>query len=76
MRSSSERDREWFAQWRRAGAALEQVRADDLARLSDADALAAADTLLALSATTPLPAERTAWSGLIDLQRRLHGLTA
>lgn len=75
MRSSSEREREWLAQWRRAGAALEEVRADDLARLSDADALAAADTLLALSANTPLPPERITSSGLVELQRRLCGRT-
>lgn len=65
-------EREWLAQWRRAGAALDRVRADDLARLDDAAALAAADTLLAIGATQPLPADRVAWSGLIDLQRQLR----
>ena len=64
-------EREWLAQWRRAGVALERVRADDLAHLDDASALAAADTLLAIGATQPLPSDRVAWSGLIDLQRLL-----
>jgi hypothetical protein len=64
--------REWMAQWRQAGAALERVRADELARLGDADALAASEVLLALGATVPLPMDRVTWSGLIDCQRRLH----
>jgi hypothetical protein len=67
------RQREWLAQWRRAGAALEDIRADELGRLGAADALAASETLLALAANTPLPPSRVAWSGLIDFQRQLHG---
>jgi hypothetical protein len=70
--SGFRREREWLAQWRRAGAALEQVRSDDLANLSHAEALRAAETLLALSGSTPLPADRALWSGLIELQRQLH----
>ena len=61
-----------MAQWRRAAEALARVRHDELARLSAVDALAASDTLLAIGATVPLPPERVAWSGLIDLQRHLH----
>jgi hypothetical protein len=64
--------REWLQQWRRAAVALERVRADELAQLSAADALAASETLLALGASMPLPPSRVSWSGLIDLQRRLH----
>ena len=67
------REREWLAQWRRAGAALERVRADDLAHLEGAAALSAADTLLAIGADLPLPADRITWSGLIDFQRMLQG---
>jgi hypothetical protein len=70
--SDAHREREWLAQWRRAGAALERVRADELASLCDADALAAADTLLAIAATMTLPAHRVTWSGLVDFQQRLH----
>jgi hypothetical protein len=70
--SDPRREREWLAQWRRAGAALERVRADELAHLRSAEALAAADTLLAIGASMPLPADRVAWSGLIDLQRQFH----
>jgi hypothetical protein len=64
--------REWLQQWRRAAVALEQVRADELAHLGAADALAASETLLALGASMPLPANRVSWSGLIDFQQRLH----
>lgn len=62
-----------MAQWRRAGDALAGVRAGELARLSAADALAAANTLLSLAARMPLPDDRRSWSGLVELQRRLNG---
>jgi hypothetical protein len=65
-------EREWMVQWRRAGAVLARVRAEELARLSAADALAATDTLLAIGATLPLPVDRLTWSGLIEFQRHLH----
>ncbi|MQA31846.1 MAG: nuclease [Luteitalea sp.] len=66
--ASAGREREWMAQWRRAGVALARVRADDLAHLPAADALAATDALLAIGATVPLSVERLTWSGLIELQ--------
>jgi hypothetical protein len=59
-------------QWRRASTALARLRALELARLSAADALAAANALLALGANIPVAGERIAWSGLIELQRSLH----
>jgi hypothetical protein len=62
----AELEREWMAQWRRASAALAHVRADELAHLSEHDALAATDTLLALAQNAPLSVERLTWSGLID----------
>lgn len=65
-------EQQWIAQWRRASGALARVRARELANLSAADGLAAANTLLAIGANLPLSADRLAWSGLIELQRRLH----
>ena len=65
-------EREWMAQWRRAGPALAQVRADALARLPAADALAATDALLAISARVALSVDRLTWSGLIEFERYLH----
>jgi len=61
-----------MAQWQRASRALAEVRAEELAHLSAADALAAAETLLGLSANASLSAARLTWSGLIDFQRSIH----
>jgi hypothetical protein len=65
-------DRDWMAQWRRAGAALARVRAHELAHLSADAALAASNALLALGASVPPSVERLTWSGLIEFQRYLH----
>jgi hypothetical protein len=65
-------EREWIAQWRQAAGALAEVRARELAALSDAEALAAADTLLAIGARAPLPVHRRTWSGLVEFQRLLR----
>ena len=54
------------AQWRHAGPALEQVRRDELRRLTDADALAAAEELLDLVRLLPPP---SGMSGLVEQQR-------
>ena len=72
MLTDARQQQEWLQQWCRAAVALDQVRADELAQLRAADALAASDTLLALGASIRLPSSRVTWSGLIDLQRRLH----
>lgn len=72
MRPDESSERRWAAQWRAAGPALARVREEELARLSEADALAAAHTLLAVAAGIPVPRERLVWSGLIKLQRQLR----
>jgi hypothetical protein len=54
------------ARWRQAGAALARVRRDELRRLTDAEALVAADELLDLIRLLPPPTEP---SGLIEQQR-------
>lgn len=72
MRPEESFERRWAAQWRAAGPALARVRERELARLSDADALAAADTLLAIGAAMPLSRDRLVWSGLVELQRQLR----
>jgi hypothetical protein len=56
-----------IAQWRRAGPSLEQVRREELRRLTDADALAAAEELLDLVRLLPSPAAEG--SGLVEQQR-------
>jgi hypothetical protein len=70
--ATDQQQRQWMTQWRKAGEALTEVRARELAALTPADALAAANTLLSLGAGTPLPEHRRSWSGLIELQRLLH----
>lgn len=54
------------AQWRRAGPALARVHRDELRRLTDADALAAAEELLELARLLPPP---SGVSGLVEQQR-------
>lgn len=55
------------AQWRQAGPLLEKVRREELRRLTDADALAAAEELLDLVRLLPPPAAGE--SGLVEQQR-------
>lgn len=62
----------WMRQWRAAGPALEEVRRNELRRLTDEEALAAADELLAIGASLPVPVERLASSGLVTQQDLLH----
>ncbi len=67
-----EQQREWMQQWRRAAVALEQVKRDELARMTDAEALAAADDLLALSEHAYRDPRYETYSGLIEQQRIFH----
>jgi hypothetical protein len=62
----------WMAQWKAAGPALEEVRAREVRALTDEEALAAAEDLLSLPASTPLPPERLRSSGLVVQQALLH----
>jgi len=59
---------EWMRQWRRAAVALAEVRLRELAQMSDATALAAAERVLASSAM-PAPPRSNASSGLVEQQR-------
>jgi hypothetical protein len=62
----------WMAQWKAAGLALDEVRRREIRALTDEEALAAAEDLLSLPASTPLPPERLRWSGLVAQQAFLH----
>jgi hypothetical protein len=64
----TETERRWAEQWREAGAALDAVRRRELRELTPERALAAMDALLSMGATTPLPAARVAFSGLVEQQ--------
>jgi len=54
------------AQWRETGEVLEQMRRDNLRRLTDAEALETIERLLDL---LPLPPPRDNTSGLVQQQR-------
>ncbi len=61
--------RRWAAQWRETGLALEEVKRDELAKLSDEDAVKAADMLLDLGSRYR---RRSRTSGLVRQQSRFH----
>jgi hypothetical protein len=56
---------EWRAWYRAAAEALERVRLEELAALSDQDAL---KRTLSLTLFEPMPNVSTAWSGLVEQQ--------
>ena len=67
---------EWAEQWRDAAGALADQRRRDLRRMSEADALAAAENLLSLAETVILNPARLASSGLVEQQAILHRRTS
>ena len=67
-----QREREWIRQWKNAGEALTEQRRSDLRRMTDAEALAAAENLLSLVETVTLNPARSVSSGLVEQQALLH----
>ena len=65
-----------MAQWRSAAVALAEQHAKELHELTDAEALAASDALLALALAIPVSADRLTSSGLVHQQRLFHGRAA
>jgi hypothetical protein len=65
-------ERRWIAQWQAAREPLRAQRARELAELSDAEALAAADALLSIPAAAGLPPVHRPSSGLVDQQAIFH----
>ena len=59
-------------QWKNAATALEEQRRRELQSLSDHDALAASEAILALTLLTPIPTARLADSGLVRQQELFH----
>ena len=68
-----EAERVYVRQWAETGRMLEAQRWDDVRALDDASALRASSALIEAALRIPLPARRRGWSGLVDLQDRLHG---
>ncbi|HYN42787.1 MAG TPA: hypothetical protein VE129_13470 [Thermoanaerobaculia bacterium] len=72
MKDDSARAIFWMEQWRVAGPALEEVRERELRDLTDEQALEAAEELLSMVSSLPLPPERLGSSGLVMQQALLH----
>jgi hypothetical protein len=61
-----------MAQWRQAAVALAGERARELASMTDAEALAAAERVLELAGAAPLSLDRVRSSGLVYQQALFH----
>jgi len=72
-RMTREAERDYVRRWTETGRILEEIRWRELRALSASAALKASDDLIDLARRVPLPVARRAWSGLIELQDRLHG---
>lgn len=72
MNPVTEAHQEWLRQWNDAGFALAAHRREELMRLSDGEALAASEALLALAAIVRLSPRRLTSSGLVEQQTLFH----
>jgi hypothetical protein len=68
VKPEAEFHEQWVATWRAAGVALAEVRAEELRSMTPAQALRAADSLLAL-ASPPRDLPRWRSSGLVEQQQ-------
>jgi hypothetical protein len=69
LATTPEEMRRWAAQWRETGIALEEVKRDELANLTEEQALKASDMLLDLAHRYQ---RRSRTSGLVRQQARFH----
>ena len=69
---SPEQQKAWLAQWKHVELELDRVRTEELAAMTEEQALYAADAVLSLATGQP-ELERRATSGLV-MQQRLFGL--
>ena len=67
-----EAEQAYVRQWVDTGRLLDEMRWRELRGLDAEVALKATDDLIELALRIPLPRDRRTWSGLIDLQDRLH----
>ena len=66
-------ERAYVRRWMETGQILEELRWRELGTLEHAVALRASDQLIDAAIRVPLPVSRRHWSGLVELQDRLHG---
>lgn len=64
-----EQQQQWMAQWRLAAVELERINRAELARMTDAEALRAANRILAQIDTAYRSPSRRVTSGLVEQQR-------
>jgi hypothetical protein len=69
---SRDAEQAYIRRWADTGRLLDEIRWRELRELDAAVALKATDDLIELALRVPLPSDRRAWSGLVDLQDRLH----
>ena len=62
----------YVRRWVDTGRLLDEMRWRELRDLDAEVALRATDDLIDLALRIPLPPNRRTWSGLVDLQDRLH----
>ena len=65
-------ERDYVRQWVETGRLLEDLRWRELQALDPDTALEASRQLIDAALRVPLPSQRLAWSGLVDLQDLLH----
>ncbi|MFN8525984.1 MAG: hypothetical protein U0821_23020 [Chloroflexota bacterium] len=64
--------RRWIAQWRSASDELAEQKRRELAAMTDEEAMAISEMLLAMADPATLPPERWTYSGLVEQQRIFH----
>lgn len=65
-------EQEWARQWENAGREMAELRRQELARMSDGEALAVTENLLSLVGTTYRNPARWSHTGLVEQQALLH----
>jgi uncharacterized protein YcbX len=69
LAETPEEQKRWMAQWREAEVALLEVKREELRALSDEEALAVCDILLAEADEFYIPPRAKTSSGLVEQQR-------
>jgi len=73
---TSEAERAYVKQWAQTGRLLELRRWAELREMTGADARRTSGVLIEAALRIPLPQRRRVWSGLVELQDRLHRRSA
>lgn len=69
-----EQQQQWMSQWRRAAIELERVKREELAQMTDTEALRATNELLDLALTAYKDPHFRTYSGLVEQQKLFRKL--